>query len=333
MRAFTAADNPPPSGWVDRAVRRAPAAAHVVVGLLMYGSAILALGLAAAPSLAVGAAAWPRVATLNAPWRWIVAGPGIAALLFLWGFALLAVVPAMNAVLPTRIRPSSGGYFTVRSIPWYLHNGLLYLVRFTFLPFVTMTPIGTHFLRAMGMRIRGYLSTAFGCPFDGPVAPERVRAVAERLLDMGVYEVAISDTIGVAQPGQVLHVLDTVLGRMPVDRVALHFHDTRGTALANVLAGLTCGVRTFDASAGGLGGCPYAPGASGNLATEDLLYVLDGLGIHTGVSIDQVLAASALIGTRLDHPLPSRYAHASAATAERRQEQEGRERASGADGR
>jgi hypothetical protein len=153
MRAFTAADNPPPAGGADRAVRRAPAAAHVVVGLLMYGSAILALGLAAAPSLAVGAAAWPRVATLNAPWRWIVAGPGIAALLFLWGFALLAVVPAMNAVLPTRIRPSSGGYFTVRSIPWYLHNGLLYLVRFTFLPFVTMTPIGALFLRAMGMRM------------------------------------------------------------------------------------------------------------------------------------------------------------------------------------
>jgi hypothetical protein len=153
MRAFTPADNPPPSGWPDRVVRRAPGVAHVAAGALLYGSAIVALGLAAAPSLAIGAVAWPHALALGQPWRWPVAGVLGGALLFLWGFTLLAVVPLMNAVLPTRVRPSSGGYFTVASVPWYLHNGLFYLVRFTFLPFVTMTPIGALFLRAMGMRM------------------------------------------------------------------------------------------------------------------------------------------------------------------------------------
>jgi hydroxymethylglutaryl-CoA lyase len=168
-----------------------------------------------------------------------------------------------------------------------------------------------------GMRVRGYLSTAFGCPYDGPVAPERVGDLTTRLLDMGVYEVAVSDTIGVAHPGQVSELLDVLAARVPLDRIALHFHDTRGTALANVLAGLLCGVRTFDASAGGLGGCPYAPGASGNLATEDLVYMLDGLGISTGVNLDRLVEASRFIGTRIGHPLPSRYMQAVAARRDR----------------
>ena len=112
---------------------------------------------------------------------------------------------------------------------------------------------------------------------------------------MGAYEVAVSDTIGIAHPGQVPVVVDAVAARVPLERIALHFHDTRGTALANVLTALQLGVTTFDASAGGLGGCPYAPGATGNLATEDLLYMLDGLGIETGVDLDQVLAASRFI--------------------------------------
>ena len=142
--------------------------------------------------------------------------------------------------------------------------------------------------------MRGYLSTAFGCPFEGEVAPARVAEVAARLIDLGVFEVAISDTIGIAHPGQVPRVLDAVLARVPADTVALHFHDTRGTALANVLASLPFGVATFDASAGGLGGCPYAPGAAGNLATDDLVYMLDGLGIETGVSLRRVSEASAL---------------------------------------
>jgi hydroxymethylglutaryl-CoA lyase len=161
-----------------------------------------------------------------------------------------------------------------------------------------------------GIKVRGYLSTAFGCPFEGDVAPERVADVASRLLDLGVFEVAVSDTIGIAHPGQVPRVLEAVLARVPVSNVALHFHDTRGTALANVLAALPFGVATFDASAGGLGGCPYAPGAAGNLATDDLIYMLNGLGIETGVSLSALSEASAFIGRRLDHPLPSRYAQA-----------------------
>ncbi len=165
---------------------------------------------------------------------------------------------------------------------------------------------------ALGMRTRGYVSTAFGCPYEGDVAPENVTAVAARLVEMGVFEVAISDTIGVAHPGQIGRVLDALLARIRLDRIALHLHDTRGTALANVLAALSFGVSTFDASAGGLGGCPYAPGAAGNLATEDLLYMLDGLGVETGVSLAALSEASAFIAARLDHPLPSRYAQAAA---------------------
>jgi hydroxymethylglutaryl-CoA lyase len=161
-----------------------------------------------------------------------------------------------------------------------------------------------------GIKVRGYVSTAFGCPFEGDVAPQRVADVASRLLDIGVFEVAVSDTIGIAHPGQVPRVLEAVLARVPVSNVALHFHDTRGTALANVLAALPFGVATFDASAGGLGGCPYAPGAAGNLATDDLIYMLNGLGIETGVSLPALSEASAFIARRLDHPLPSRYAQA-----------------------
>jgi len=168
---------------------------------------------------------------------------------------------------------------------------------------------------ASGLRVRGYLSTAFGCPYEGNVPIERVIAVAQQLLELGVFEVAISDTIGIAHPGQVRQTLDAVVKAIPADRVALHFHDTRGTALANVLAALPYGIATFDASAGGLGGCPYAPGASGNLATDDLIYMLDGLGLDTGVSLTALSEASRFIATRIDHQLPSRYAQAIASRA------------------
>jgi isopropylmalate/homocitrate/citramalate synthase len=164
--------------------------------------------------------------------------------------------------------------------------------------------------RAAGLPVRGYVSTAFGCPFEGSVDPAAVARVSAALISMGAYEVAVSDTIGIAHPGQVPGVVNAVSARVPLDRIALHFHDTRGTALANVLASLHLGVATFDSSAGGLGGCPYAPGATGNLATEDLLYVLHGLGIETGVSLDAVLAASRAIEPKLGHPLASRYAAA-----------------------
>jgi hydroxymethylglutaryl-CoA lyase len=161
-----------------------------------------------------------------------------------------------------------------------------------------------------GLRVRAYLSTAFGCPFEGAVAPERVVEITERLVDLGAFEVAISDTIGIGHPGQVSQLVETILARVSVDRLALHFHDTRGTALANVLAALDHGITTFDSSAGGLGGCPYAPGAAGNLATEDLVYMLDGLGIATGVSLQGVTEASRFIEPALGHALPSRYLQA-----------------------
>jgi hydroxymethylglutaryl-CoA lyase len=160
---------------------------------------------------------------------------------------------------------------------------------------------------AAGLRVRGYLSTAFGCPYEGAVPVAKVIDVTERLLATGVFEVSVSDTIGIAHPGQVRQVLEALASKVPANRLALHFHDTRGTALANVLAALPYGITTFDASAGGLGGCPYAPGAAGNLATEDLVYMLDGLGTETGVSLEGVLEASAFIARRLDHRLTSKY--------------------------
>ena len=170
---------------------------------------------------------------------------------------------------------------------------------------------------ASGIRVRGYLSTAFGCPYEGEVAAARVAELADELLQMGVYEVAISDTIGVAHPGRVWRVLEAVSRLVPLTSIALHFHDTRGTGLANVLAGLQAGVTTFDSSCGGLGGCPYAPGASGNLATEDLVYMLDGLRVETGVRIDALVDASLFIGPRVSGPLPSRFLRAYLASRSR----------------
>jgi hydroxymethylglutaryl-CoA lyase len=166
-----------------------------------------------------------------------------------------------------------------------------------------------------GMKVRGYLSTAFGCPFEGDVSIDLVIDLTERLLAFGVFEVAVSDTIGVAHPGQVRRLLEALLRRVSADRIALHFHDTRGTALANVLTALDFGIHTFDASAGGLGGCPYAPGASGNVATEDLVYMLNGLEIETGVDLASVLAASRPLAALVGHALPSRYVQAADATA------------------
>jgi len=163
---------------------------------------------------------------------------------------------------------------------------------------------------AAGLRVRAYLSCAFGCPYEGVVDPRRVHDVAARLLGMGAYEVAVSDTIGIAHPRQVWDLLDVLTFALPVDRLALHFHDTRGTALANVLSALERGVTTFDASTGGLGGCPYAPGAAGNLATEDLVYMLDGLGIESGVRLDALVAAGTIVERAVGHRLPSRYSQA-----------------------
>jgi hydroxymethylglutaryl-CoA lyase len=168
--------------------------------------------------------------------------------------------------------------------------------------------------RAEGVWVRGYISTVFGCPYEGAVAPDAPLRVAERLFELGVDEVSLGDTIGVATPREVEGVLGPAADRFGVDRVGLHFHDTRGTALANTLLALQMGYRIFDASAGGLGGCPFAPGAAGNLATEDLLYLLDGLGIETGVSLEAVMAASRFIADLVGHPLTSKVYQASLAT-------------------
>ena len=163
----------------------------------------------------------------------------------------------------------------------------------------------------LGWWTRGYVSTAFGCPYTGRVEPERAVEVATRLLELGVDEVCHGDTIGVGVPDQVATLTGlTAAAGIPLDRLGFHFHDTRGTALANVAAGLRAGVRCFDSAAGGTGGCPYAPGAAGNLATEDLVYLLDGEGWESGVSLAGVLDAARFITTALGRPLASKVGQA-----------------------
>jgi isopropylmalate/homocitrate/citramalate synthase len=157
-----------------------------------------------------------------------------------------------------------------------------------------------------GMWVRGYVSTAFGSPFGDEVAPEAVLAVSRSLMEMGCDELSIGDTIGVGAPSQVEALVPLLASQIPLDRLAMHFHDTRGTALANVYAALKLGVTKFDASAGGLGGCPYAPGATGNVGTEDVLYLLHSMGVETGVDIAKVRAASRFIAGVVDHALTSK---------------------------
>lgn len=157
-----------------------------------------------------------------------------------------------------------------------------------------------------GLSVRAYLSTCFVCPYEGDIDEGVVTELTGKLLELGADEVAISDTIGAAAPNDILRVLAAVSAVAEPEQLALHLHDTYGTALANVSAGLDAGIRTFDASAGGLGGCPFAPGASGNLATEDLVYMLGRMGIETGVNLDRVVSAAAIIAAHLDRELPSR---------------------------
>ncbi|MDR7420449.1 MAG: hydroxymethylglutaryl-CoA lyase [Armatimonadota bacterium] len=161
-----------------------------------------------------------------------------------------------------------------------------------------------------GVAVRGYVSTAWWCPYSGRVSPEAARTVALELLGMGCADVSLADTIGAATPGEVRELIERLLRDVPVDRLAVHFHDTRGIALANVLAALDLGISTVDASAGGFGGCPFAPGALGNLATEDLLYMLHGMGIETGVDLEKVGTASRLLEGALGRRAPSRYLQA-----------------------
>ena len=161
-----------------------------------------------------------------------------------------------------------------------------------------------------GLKVRGYVSCIVGCPYEGRIAPESVVPVAQKMLDMGCYEISLGDTIGIGTPGDIRRLLDMVLKFIPTGRIALHCHDTYGQALANILTALDYGIAVFDASVGGLGGCPYAPGASGNVATEDVLYMLDGMGIETGVDLDAAIDTAWFISGVLGRAPRSKVARA-----------------------
>jgi len=159
---------------------------------------------------------------------------------------------------------------------------------------------------AYDMRVRGYVSTAWGCPYEGEIDPARVLVLARQLLELGCYEVSLGDTIGVGTPLQTKRILRQILAEIPASKLALHMHDTRGQALANVLVGLDMGIRNFDAAIGGLGGCPYAPGASGNLATEDLVYMLNNMGVNTGIDSEKLFEAGQVAEAVVRRELPGR---------------------------
>lgn len=158
------------------------------------------------------------------------------------------------------------------------------------------------------IKVRGYVSTVVACPYEGPIKPQAVAEMARKMLDIGCYEISLGDTIGVGTPADVSRLLDTVLKVIPPEKLAVHFHDTYGQALANILTSLDYGIATIDSSVGGLGGCPYAPGASGNVATEDVLYMLTGMGINTGVDLDAIVAAAWQISDVLGRPPRSKVA-------------------------
>ncbi len=164
--------------------------------------------------------------------------------------------------------------------------------------------------RADGVKVRGYVSCVLGCPFDGEVKPSAVAEVAKTLSDLGCYEISLGDTIGVGTPAKARAMLRAVGGDVPPAKLAMHFHDTYGQALANLYAGMEEGVFVIDSAAGGLGGCPYAPGATGNVATEDVVYMLEGMGIATGVDMDKLLAATNRMSALLGRPPVSRVASA-----------------------
>jgi len=170
--------------------------------------------------------------------------------------------------------------------------------------------------RADGIRVRGYISCVLGCPFDGEVRPQAVVDVATALRDLGCYEISLGDTIGVGTPAKARQLLRAVAGVVPMEELAMHFHDTYGQALANLYAGMEEGCRVIDSAAGGLGGCPYAPGATGNVATDDVVYMLEGLGIKTGVDMPKLLAATNDVSRLVGRPPVSRVA--SALNAKRR---------------
>ena len=157
-----------------------------------------------------------------------------------------------------------------------------------------------------GFRVRGYLSTVWGCPYEGEVDVRRAVPLAKTLIDLGCYEVSLGDTIGVGTPLQTARIVEAFANQIPKERLALHMHDTRGQALANVLVGIASGITTIDAAVGGLGGCPYAPGASGNLATEDLVYMLNNMGVETGIDAQLLWEAGRVAAAVVSRELPGR---------------------------
>lgn len=159
---------------------------------------------------------------------------------------------------------------------------------------------------AKGLRVRGYVSTLWGCPYEGEIDPRDGLKIARELLDQGCYQISLGDTIGAGTPVQTKRILELFLSEIPAEKLAMHMHDTRGTALANILVGLEMGIRTFDASVGGLGGCPYAPGAAGNVATEDLVYMLQGMGVRTGIDIDRLVQAGQVAAAIVGRELPGK---------------------------
>ncbi|MGZ5876580.1 MAG: hydroxymethylglutaryl-CoA lyase [Bradyrhizobium sp.] len=171
--------------------------------------------------------------------------------------------------------------------------------------------------KADGIRVRGYVSCVLGCPYDGEVNPQAVVDVAGMLWDLGCYEISLGDTIGVGTPLKARHLLRAVAGTVPMASLAMHFHDTYGQALANLYAGMEEGARVIDSAAGGLGGCPYAPGATGNVATEDVVYMLEGLGVATGVDMPKLVAATNEVSRLIGRPPVSRVAAALNATRAR----------------
>jgi hydroxymethylglutaryl-CoA lyase len=156
------------------------------------------------------------------------------------------------------------------------------------------------------IKVRGYLSTCFYCPFEGKMKPQKVVTLAKRLIKMGCYEVSIGDTLGAANPKEVKTLIQMLKRSIPVKKIAMHFHDTRGTALANILESIKLGITTFDSSLGGLGGCPYAPGAQGNVSTEDVVYMLHGMGFKTGIDLKKLIEVNHWMSALMEKSLPSR---------------------------
>lgn len=160
--------------------------------------------------------------------------------------------------------------------------------------------------REAGMRVRGYVSTVWGCPYEGKISTSASIPIAKKLYEMGCYQISFGDTIGAGTPRQTHEIMSRAIDQLPMDAIAMHMHDTRGTALANIVVGLELGVRHFDASVGGLGGCPYAPGAAGNVATEDLVYMLHGMGVSTGIDLERLVEAARAAESIVGRPLPGK---------------------------